>query len=322
MASSIPDLRHLSRVCRRLHLFARKHFVRYQYTSGLVNLPNEIILEVVELLDTRKDCSQFARTSQRFYPIIMEFIVRHNFRYEGSSLLLYASRENRIDFAKKILHLGGDVEATEEPYPRETPLALAASSGHGDLVRLFLKCGAKQIFEETWYSLGCALHKGHEDIAIILSQDLEADTALGEERGSLLAGACEAKFPRLVRILLERDLSVLDEQHVRVRSEALHALLYESAHRGQTRRTELLENDYQIVMVLLQHGADPELGIKRPHSMFPRFNTICKLAVKHPDPRVRDLFWRGTAASHTKQRKPNRNVKRPLLHPQEASGYQ
>jgi hypothetical protein len=180
-------------------------------------------------------------------------------------------------------------------------------------VRLFLKCGAEQLFDETWYPLVCVLHKGYGSIALILSPDLDADTTLGEERGSLLAGASEAEFPRLVRILLEHNLGVPDEQRVGIHGEALHALLCESAHRGQTRRTELLENDYQIVMMLLQHGADPELGIKRPHWTFSRFNTICKVATKHPDPRVQNLLWRETAESQMKPEKSSRNISRPFF---------
>jgi hypothetical protein len=175
-------------------------------------------------------------------------------------------------------------------------------------VRLFLKCGAEQLFDETWYPLVCVLHKGHGSIALVLSPDLDADTTLGEERGSLLAGPCEAEFPRIVRIFLDSNLRVPDEQRVRIHGEALHALLCESAHRGQIRRTELLENDYQIVMMLLQHGVNPELGIKWPHSIVSRFNTICKVATKHLDPRVQNLLWRETAESQTRPENYSRNT--------------
>jgi hypothetical protein len=36
---SISDVRQLSRVSRRLHLFTREYLARYRYTSDLINLP-------------------------------------------------------------------------------------------------------------------------------------------------------------------------------------------------------------------------------------------------------------------------------------------
>ncbi len=106
---STLNLRRLSRVNKRLHFFVESYLVQYRYNSGLVALPNEIILEIVQQLDRQKDRSSLARASLRFYPLIMDYIYRHNVQYGGSGLLNYAAKRNLSGMTREILRLGGDV---------------------------------------------------------------------------------------------------------------------------------------------------------------------------------------------------------------------
>jgi ankyrin repeat protein len=291
---SIPDIRHLSRVSRRFYFFAREYLIRYRYNSGLVTLPNEIILEVVQLLGTQKARSRFARTSQRFYPLVMNYVVRHNIRCGGSSLLNYASKRNLKGMAQRILHLGGNVNAQKGSpivFAGEgaTPLTTAAYYGYERMVRLFLKTGARQRIGEYHAPLAVAMVRGHENVALILSQQLGANDTLRRNGSTVLQHACDAKFVNLLRYLLERDPTRPNEQSIHDRSIALYRLLGKTACKGEFVKRELLEDVYQIAMMLLRHGADPDIRVKETKQVS---ETARHVASRHPDPRVRTVLSR------------------------------
>jgi len=149
---STSDLRRLSRVNHQFYFFVRAYLVKYRYNEGIVTLPNEIILEIVRHLGTQKNRSRLARTSQRFYPLVMNYIVRHDIQFRGSSLLAITARSNLKGMAKKILRLGGNVN-TQSCFKstcagqRPTPLAAAAFYGHERIICLLLAAGAKQIVD-------------------------------------------------------------------------------------------------------------------------------------------------------------------------------
>lgn len=318
---SIPGLRQLSRVNRKLYFFAREYLVRYRYKSGLINLPNEIILEVVQLLGTQKDRSRFARTSQRFYPLVMNYVVRHNIRHGGSGLLNYASKRNLKGMARRILHLGGNVDSQKGFHlviagHGATPLATAAYHGHERMVRLFLKAGARELIDGYRAPLAIAIAKGHENVALILSQELEANDTLRRGESTVLQYACEAKFAKLVRYLLERNPEVRpDETSVRDRSKVLCSLLYDTACNGEFRKRELLEDVYQIITMLLRHRADPDMCIKQVRK---NSETARDIASRHPDPRVRNLLL---TARITPQKGPTESslqIRRSILNSREA----
>jgi ankyrin repeat protein len=321
---SIPDLRHLSRVSRRLYFFAREYLARYRYKSGLVNLPNEIILEVVQLLNTQKDRSRFARSSQRFYPLVMNYVVRHNIRYGESSFLNYASKRNLKGMAQRILHLGGNVHSRKgSPLliagEGATPLATAACYGHERMVRLFLKIGARQRIDGCRAPLAVAIAKGHENVALILSQDLESNDTLRRGGNTILQYACEAKFASLVRFLLPRNSSCTDEQSVRNRSIALYSLLDKTACKGEFVKRELLEDVYQIVLMLLRHNADPDLCVKQTRR---NSETARHIAPRHPDPRVRNLLSIARATPLKKPEEHRLQIGPSLMDPLAASAFE
>jgi hypothetical protein len=106
---STPDLRRLGRVNSRLYFLVGDYLLRYRYNVGLIALPNELILEIVQHLGCQRNRSRFARASRRVYPLVMDYIIRHNVRYDKSSLLNYATKRDLKEMAQMILHLGGDV---------------------------------------------------------------------------------------------------------------------------------------------------------------------------------------------------------------------
>jgi hypothetical protein len=297
---SFPDLRRLSRVSRRLQFIVGEYLPRYRYKSRLLTLPNNILLRVARLLDTRKDQSRFARTSQRFYPLVMGHIVRHNIQYEGSSLMNYASERNVKGMAQGILYLGGNVESLQGSsiivYGGATPLTTAAYYGHERMVRFLINVGASQLLDGYRGPLAVAIARGRENVALILSQELEGNDTLRRGGPTVLQRACEALLVNLVHSLLERETKSPHEQSIRNRSIALYHLLDMNACRNEFARRELLEYVYQIAMMLLRHGADPDMCVKQTHR---GSETARHAGLRHPESRMRNLLSRATVMPQT-----------------------
>jgi hypothetical protein len=315
---SIPDTRHFGRVNRRLYFFAREYLVRHRYTSGLHTLPNEILLQVVQLLETQQDRSRLARTSQTFYPVVMNFVVRYNIRYKESSFLNYTAKQNLEGMAQSILHLGGNVETRKGTVLRlngekATPLATAARHGHERMVRLFLKVGARQLIDGMPYPLGVAMFLRHENVALILSKELGANDTLFTGGDTLLRCSCEAKLPKLVRFLLERAPKRPNEQSVHDRSMALYILLNQTEYKRMFLKSDVTEHDYDIVTILLRHGADPDFRVKRYRS---QAETLRQVASRHPDLQMRKLLASARAMPYTRAKEPNLHSGALLLNPQ------
>jgi hypothetical protein len=155
------------------------------------------------------------------------------------------------------------------------------------MVRLFLMAGAMQLIGSNRVSLEVAIANGHEQIAILLSQELEADDKVREGGDILLKLACEAKMANLVKILLERGYRVRTAAEIKHRHSALlNHLIAKDATRGDFVKRELHDEVYQIATMLLLHKADPDLNSNARLGS----GTARQLACRHPDPRVRLMF--------------------------------
>ncbi|KAF2833308.1 ankyrin [Ophiobolus disseminans] len=314
------DLRRLSRVNHKFNFFAYAYLNKYHYNKGLVTLPNELLLVMVQHLDTRS-CSSLAQTSHRFYPLVMNYIVRHDIRYRGSSLLNVAAKRNLKGLAKNVLRMGGDVN-TQSGFQqgltgkRPTPLAAAAFFGYERMVRLFLAAGAEQIVDGTRLALVIAFARDHENIAILLSQDLDAYFQVLKSGSTLLDTACEKRFVKLVRFLLERQDRSLSARDVRGRSLALYNIIDATACKGDFVMRQLLEDVHQIVSMLLQHHADPDMPSGRIGA------TARDVASRHPDPRVRNLLSKAKPPATTKPKKLPSRAGRKGLDNESTPSYQ
>ncbi|KAF2713648.1 hypothetical protein K504DRAFT_369265, partial [Pleomassaria siparia CBS 279.74] len=263
-----PDVRRLGRVNRRLQFFTGDYLIRYQYNAGLFTLPNELILEITQYLGSPKDCSRFARSSQRLYPLVQDYILRHNVRHGGSGLLNYAAKRNLIGMARMMLHVGGDIN-TQSGFrlslmgKRPTPLITAVAHGHERIVRMLLEAGANQFVGGMRTPLRIAITGRHERLALLLSQDLDPSEILLKGLGSsALQMACSAKLVLLVRYYLEHEPNQNGPSDVQIfldRSTALYRVLQADAQNGDFVRREVHEEVYQIVSMLIEHGASPDI---------------------------------------------------------------
>ncbi|XP_014550318.1 hypothetical protein COCVIDRAFT_115792 [Bipolaris victoriae FI3] len=294
---NILDLRVLSKVSRRLYYFVQDYFKLYRYNAAIRTMPNEILFKVVQQLDCQKDQICFAQSSRRFYPVIADYISRHNVRYNKSSLLNYAAKRNLKAMTQRILQVGGDIETRLTiPWTANdkhlTPLATAARHGHLEIVKMLLEAGASQFINGLRVPLPVAIFARHESVALLLSQQLCASVEpLGKNAGTVLQIASEAKLPRLVKHYLnDRDAQLqrkLDGKHVHNLSNALVRVLLVDVSDEDLLKRQLDDDAYQIVFMLLHQGASPDIRIQTQSSPV---ITARVIASRHPDPRIRNLL--------------------------------
>jgi hypothetical protein len=212
-------------------------------------------------------------------------------------LLNYAAKRNLKAVTQRLLRVGGDIE-TRLTIPwtasdkRLTPLATAARHGHSGIVKMLLEAGASQFVDGLRIPLVIAMFARHESVALLLSRQLRASTEpLGKDAGTVLQMASEAKLPRLVKHYLnKRDAQLqrqLDDKHVHNLSNALVRILLVDFSDEYLLKRKLDEDAYQIVFMLLQQGASPDIRIQTQSSPF---ITARVIASRHPDPRIRNLL--------------------------------
>jgi hypothetical protein len=171
------DLMSLSFVNRKFSLLIKKFHARCN--SGLNTMPNEIILEIIQHLDAPNQ-SRLARASRRFYPLIMDSILRDDSRHGKSRILWFAVEKNLKSLTRRVLQRGGDVNAVVAVVVRwkfaiaqKTPLMVAAYHGFEGIVNLLLKFGARHSAYERLSPIKIAITRRHEKVALILYKALE-----------------------------------------------------------------------------------------------------------------------------------------------------
>ncbi|OAL42702.1 hypothetical protein IQ07DRAFT_525658, partial [Pyrenochaeta sp. DS3sAY3a] len=294
---SISELRQLSKVNQRLNDFVQDYSKRYRNNGIFWALPNEILLEVVRHLDCQKDRSRLARSCSSFYVLVTECIFRHDVRYNSSSLLNFAAKRNLKAMTRRMLRLDVDLE-TRSTTPRTasnkklTPLATAALYGHSEIAEMLLKKGATQFIAGSRVPLIVSILAGHEALALLLYRNLPASVVCFENHAvTVLQMASIAKMARLVEHCLNHRNSQsqrhLDDEHVHNLSSALVRMLLVDFSDEDLLRRQTDEHAFQIVLMLLRHGASPDVRIQIQES--PDI-TARIIASRHPDPRIRNLL--------------------------------
>lgn len=104
-------------------------------------LPNELIIRIAKALDDDQSISAFSRSSKRFYRTVNFVLYIHNVEHNSSSALLWAAGNNQIQTARYSIERGACLDVQDE-WTRQTPLAIAASKGFSNIVKLLLDHGA------------------------------------------------------------------------------------------------------------------------------------------------------------------------------------
>jgi hypothetical protein len=79
---------------------------------AFLSLPNEIILEILEHLDNPRQIVSVICVNQRLYNLLRDCPVRYNIRFQGSSSLIWAARNGRLEMVRDLLF-----EYVSLPYP-------------------------------------------------------------------------------------------------------------------------------------------------------------------------------------------------------------
>ena len=148
-----------------------------------LSLPNEIIIEVIELLDKQRDIHSVILVNKRLYDLFKDYLYRYNIKYRRSFALLWAAMHGRESTARKLLHLGANPSTKTRlrgiigarPIPKLTPLHCAAGKGQLAIVKLLLEVGAKADLNapQELSPLFFALIGRHEKVARTLSRHIE-----------------------------------------------------------------------------------------------------------------------------------------------------
>ena len=147
-------------------------------TMALFSLPNEILFEIVDNLDQEQDISSLIRVHTRFYNLFNNYLYCYNIKHRRSSALFWAVKHSRESTARKVTHLGADVNLKVQlrssgtgPRADLSPLHLAALKGQLAIVNLLLEGGAdpEARVQERWTPLFVALIARHGEIARTLS---------------------------------------------------------------------------------------------------------------------------------------------------------
>ncbi|KAL2826392.1 ankyrin repeat-containing domain protein [Aspergillus cavernicola] len=124
---------------------------------ALLDLPTDVLLLVADEIESEHDISSFTKTCRHL----------NNIRYFNSSALFWGARHNRLDTIDRMLHLGADVNSTEDD---QTVLELSACEGRTAVVKFVLGRGASDGFTEGHprTPLCAAAAEGHDDVVKIL----------------------------------------------------------------------------------------------------------------------------------------------------------
>jgi ankyrin repeat protein len=212
-----PGVRRLSQINHRLLDFAFDY--SRPYASRLAALPDDIVLGVIAYLRDN-DRGRIARTSWRFYPLVMDAVIHEEVRTHRGKLMGFAMMKSRKGLARRLLQAGADVDILlifeykirsyyfEDAYSgfyslrgyHTTSLSYAVWHSNVDMAKLLLKFGA-QVHALCLYVLDpktglighyctpllLAVHHGHEYLVELLLQAGASPIAHGKLETIFLA---------------------------------------------------------------------------------------------------------------------------------------
>jgi hypothetical protein len=245
---------------------------------AILGLPNELIFQIVDYLSSQRDINSVTRVSKRLYHLLNEYLYRYNILFRGSNALLWAARHGLEATARRLLHLGADIEAVrrDDSFPwnywtsadqgDETPLHIAGRKGHLPIIKLLLEAGANtQAFTESGSTpLYRAIRAKNQKVARTIyhySKNIPNSWVTFTGRLTPLHAASKFGVPELALHFLENGAEV-DSRDERDRTPLYYAVDH---------------LDPQVIRVLLEFGSDPDLQMKDSHYS-DHFTTPRKLA--------------------------------------------
>ncbi|KAK2755585.1 hypothetical protein FQN54_006525 [Arachnomyces sp. PD_36] len=259
--------------------------------NPLSNLPNEILLSIVEFLDREADINSLVRTSRDLYILLNIHLYRHRVQLENKrkyypgcgSPLLWAAERGLINSARFSLIAGADTRWRKRDYQNSNALHLASAKGHLPVVALLLSHNSKADLEsqtsQDLTSLQLATYHKVEPVARYLIE--QGADFCKRYRGQLsqrtaLHVASSFGSTSIVQLLLEKgaDINTRDKFN----QTPLHWAVKVDGP-GYT-----WTGNVETVRLLLDRGADA-------YALDSYGQSPQSIAVKrNPDPRIRMMF--------------------------------
>ncbi|KAL6856566.1 ankyrin repeat-containing domain protein [Trichoderma novae-zelandiae] len=239
---------------------------------GLLSVPNEIISQIGGYLTRDHDIAALARTCKLFNTMFGDVLYQRNEQYNMASCLTWAASHDRVETLERAVKAGirlenhsylvfvvscnGSGEAAKlvlsspgvNPMAEDrngwTPITLAASYGHTNVVKALVDHGAnfKSPTRSGWSPINVACSHGSIDVAKLLLDSYGASMEGNEENGwSALRSAAVFGHANILCYLLQRGADTSE------RSSTGWTCLHSAAEAGHA----------NAVAVLLDHGLDP-----------------------------------------------------------------
>ncbi|RDW81501.1 uncharacterized protein DSM5745_05058 [Aspergillus mulundensis] len=153
----------------------------------LLNLPNEILLQILGCITKGADINSLIQTNRHLYTLGKPYLYRQNATHHNSMALDWGAQKNRLDTMRSALEHGADVEATFDGPVKPTGLRAlhrAADIGAKDAIKLLLDHGADPNVPSAFgTALLLACRRGHLGAveALLESPDIDPN-AVGNSR--------------------------------------------------------------------------------------------------------------------------------------------
>lgn len=256
----------------------------------LLDLPKELVFEIVKYLDQHQDIRSIARICREFYSILIDEVYRFNISSRGGRGVLLAVANNQASAVGRFLDLGLDMNAIPGCPHSSTLLHLAARYSTLATVQLLLKRGA-DINATNLHGVtplfNAVKYRQEEVVRAISERITDVSNVFVDLQRELtpLHAACMYRLPNAARLFLELgdDLHAKDAYG---RSPLHHALAgnqmshYYASTEGDA--------DFTTVSVLLEFGVKLDL-VEWEYSQGTPVSTF-ELGLNHRDGRVRELF--------------------------------
>lgn len=239
--------------------------------TGLLSVPNEIISQIGGYLARDRDVAAISRTCRLLNTMFGDALYQRNEKYNKASCLMWAASLDKIHTLKRAIKAGirledhsylvfvvscnGSGEVADlvlsspgaNPMAEDrqgwTPLTLAASYGHANLVKKLVDHGANfsSLTRSGWSPVNAACCHGSFGVAKLLLDGYGASMECDSESGwSALRAASTYGHTNILTYLLGRGADIS------VRTGAGWTCLHSAADGGHTGAVE----------VLLDHGLD------------------------------------------------------------------